>query len=573
MKSHDAIQTRPLSLIGFAPLRLGPHNDLRDFCDLSCAEQDSNVVAFLEQAFSAKNKKVRVAAAKKAIEATAGKCGIAWAIMAREGAANIQEAITFSDQALAHLRLQLKRESSETELELKSESESKLQSQQVEKSKTADDRCKRSACMVDENLYAIVFADAAQLKWNEGRKDAATEMVLKQASESKISESASLFTMLSGLAASFLIQNGKIDDARQFLYQNNDDGAEWNYLNALVHFATESDTAISRTALAHAIDKGAVIATRLACGKTDSNDEELAEWNLCRYIENTEAAWLSVAGATGWLKKHYSNPLKMPGRESNTIAALYQDKKRWERWEALRKTADEACELNETLDAIEGYRAALKEAQRIEYTDAAFYQAAIDLHVILRNCSRPSVELQVYLEERAAILAKQDENISPLKGLQYATVANLYRDIDFPFKAARYYELALRYLTTAATADEAPTTWHEAIQAALASAPVLIGIQRFKECIEICKTALNLQERFLGPTHYEELETLSYLYECHSNLKEFKKGEAILERVRMIDRMEAEVLEIMAGIRTELSCGNGVLSEHARSSKFAYTDK
>jgi hypothetical protein len=294
MKSHDAIQTRTLSLIGTPALRLGPHNDLRDFCDLSGTEADSDVAVFLEQAFTSNNRKVRIAAARKAIDATYGKCGIAWAVLAREGASSIDEAITYSDQALAHMRHELKADMSGAQ---------------------------RQAFLIDNNTYALALSDAAQLRWNCGRREAAINMLLARI-EKDTDFIDQHYSIVIALTVSLLIRNHQSEDARRLLLLRNDDAAEWHYLNALVHFATTGDTAYAGAALAQALSKGDAIATRLIRGNRDASnryasnrdaskrdaselelDLELVEMNCAQYIDTVEPAWHSVNGALDWLKK------------------------------------------------------------------------------------------------------------------------------------------------------------------------------------------------------------------------------------------------------------------------------
>ncbi len=237
------------------------------------------VCDFVKGSLIADSAEQRVNAAKTVLEQTDGKCGVAWLVLGREGAQSLEEAEDFLQKAFELLRQE---ENSEEQ---------------------------NFGYLVERRAYGFAVADLAPVMWSLGKQEEAEKLVQSCFEEIRAEAYYDVCSTLRALAVSFLLQRGKAQQAQALLFSDTEDDAEWNYLNALVHYAISGDCLISRSALALAFTHGNMTAERLLTGDTSISDPTVDDFGLSRYIADTGPAWHSTAGALEWLQRILNGPM------------------------------------------------------------------------------------------------------------------------------------------------------------------------------------------------------------------------------------------------------------------------
>ncbi len=520
MKNSTPSKEAPCSKTG-AALRPGVHLDLVEHFDIGENRSDAErLSAFLDEAVCGESSSDRIDAAQKALKAaTNGSCGLASMVLARE-TENLEAALEHGQKAMEALRQELL-----AQVESEDEDESKVKSD----SKDANEQYE-----ISPELYTFAVADLAQLKWNAGLRKEAVELLTAHFSAPLNEIDSMEQEILRDLATSFLIQMGDYNSAQNILQANSNNEAQWHYLNALVHFALTGDTLLSRSALTHGFASGSLlIANRLVASENDSFKDLLTAFGLERYIEDTEQAWHSTAGAIEWLAKVGAEPDNFSNREFQAIATANGDIKRWQRWEDLLESAHHFSEQGNHKEARTALKAALKEAERIEYSFLPFHASISELLDLYIETKRPADDLMDTIEARAAKFESAPN--SPTNALHLHSLGSLFEFFHEFEKAADYHKKALQSAEEHVEGGQTFLTLFDLVDMRNDLAFVLFKLKHHSEALPLFLKNAETQERFLGPTHGEILESLELAYECYIALEEQANADAVLARIKAID--------------------------------------
>ncbi len=498
-----------------AALRPGMHLDLVEHFDIGENLSDADKLSgLLDEAVCGESSSERLEAAHQALKAAKdGSCGLASLVLARE-TENLEAALEHGQAAVDALRKELL-----AQVESEAEDESKDESEIYE---------------VSPELYTFAVADLAQLKWNAGLKKEAVELLTAHFSEPLNEIDSMEQEVLRDLATSFFIQMGDYKAAQDILQANSDNEAQWHYLNALIHFALTGDTLLSRSALTHGFASGSLlIANRLVSAENDSFKELLGAFGLERYIEDTEPAWHCIAGAIEWLAKVTAEPDNFSNREFQTIAIANGDIKRWQRWEDLLESAHHFSEQGNHKEARTVLKTALKEAERIDYSFLPFHASISELLDLYIDTKRPADDLMDAVEARAAKVEGAPN--SPTNVMHLHSLGSLFEFFHEFEKAAEYHKKALQLAEEYVEAGQSFLNLFDLVDMRNDLAFVLFKLKQHSEALPLFLKNAETQERFLGPSHGEILESLEQAYECYIAMGEQSNADAVLARIKAID--------------------------------------
>ncbi len=500
----------------FVVLREGPHHDLLKVCNFSHSgnsnnknsqsDTDSIISNFLKQSLTAASTDERLAAAQQCIEISGGHCSLAWLVLAREGAENWQTAMLYAQKATQGIEREI-----------------------------AQNQFKKYS--INARTLAEAMVDRGQITWNAGEKEEAVKIALtamrdhddKLWSENQI--------IVRHLAASLMIQNSEYHKAKNFLFDHPNFGEGWHYLNALAHFGIAGDTAISRGALNQAFAEGTITAVRLMDGKiterdqaNDENGETSAD--LQKYFTDTFHAWQSVPSAIDWLSDNFSQPLSVAFRQSKAIARAKQDENRWARWESLDRVGVHFARTDKDWEAKNAFKAALREAERIEYTPYPFEQAVMALSCPNSECKK-NHGLREKIQSRLKCLESQSLLTGPLGALHYASFCFLLAIANDENEALRCGERALA-ISSQLQSDQALDLTDD-IQIRTSLAHVLFRMKKYEKVLEMVSLPMHTQNMLFGSKHFVGLPLLCFAYESNLALGRKEQADAIKSQLKTIE--------------------------------------
>ncbi len=500
-------------------MKLGPHLDLLETCDFTenfePEYQDKQthknrqihvgktVGMLLQKALAAQALHERVSAAREAIEASNGTCGLAWLVLAREGVNSPESAMIYSQRAIDRIKQELH-------------------------SNNFTDYC------IYSYTYTVALADAAEMAFVAGQRDDAIAM-LKEQLEKDFSLDDNLWSdcqiILRDQLACLLIQMGAAKEAQALLHSQPDNIESWHYLNALTHYTIGGDCLESRSALACAFRAGTKTVQKLLGG---SSEIELAndQFDQAICIEKAVCAWQSNEEATEWLKEIFKHPHSLPSRESMTIAVHGKDKKRWELWDSRETSAAYFMDTDSYKEAGKEFKAALREAERIDYSYFPFLNTmtgliALDPKPVLVQ------ELRLKLDERVIRFnGLAQDNLAALHLQSFAT---LYHELGDLNAASHYQSKALEVVRAELESQPSPLTLSEAAEICQALAEILYELNRYPEALMYCQQGLAMQERYLGSTHFDELPALELAHDCCQQMGDIGGTAALSDKMKAID--------------------------------------
>ncbi|MDP3509799.1 MAG: hypothetical protein Q8T09_17650 [Candidatus Melainabacteria bacterium] len=504
-------------------LRIGPHDDLVESCvdahyeapdsegeDGQASDIEESLDAYVAVAILGESVAERVKAAHKALKEANGTCGVANLILAREGSATPAEALEYAQKAVE----QLKAECSDEDFEL---------------------------YQVDAEAYTQAIADLAQLNWNCGKKTEAVEIVTSFLHEYKEELPVEFKAIPRELAISFLLQMGEYKAAQAMLQDETENDEQWHYLNALIHFALTGDTLISRSALSRALMKGTLIAGGLT--KDDENlHDTIAAFGLDRHIEDTAPAWHSVKGAIEWLNAFLEQPLARHNRKLEEIAKSAGDLQRWKRWEDALESAQHFNEKNNEKEAKNSLKAALREADRIDYSYFPFFETVSILMEFSGGEKKALADLQSQVKTRAQRFEADSKLGGPLNAMQLQACGTLFDFLQDYEASLALHQKATELVTNQVAQNEPNITLVDDVDVRNELAGTLLAMERFDEALPLYLTNADVLEQYLCANHVELLEMLEPAYRCLTSLGQEKEAEAMLERINAIDPTYLEAL-------------------------------
>lgn len=516
------------------PLKLksGPHQDLLTTCDFSDSAQsqkendplNKSVGTLLYKALSAKDAQERVAAARQTIDSSNGACGIAWLVLAREGVNSPESAMIYSQRAIDRIKQEL------------------------------HDSNFGEYCLYN-STYTIALADAAEMAFNAGRKRDAIEMLRQQLDADVADELWSdCQIILRDQLASLLIQMGEAKEAQTFLYSHPDNIEAWHYLNALAHYVISGDCLTARSALTCAFKAGTITAQKLL-GSYSIFEHNSDQFDQAICIEKAAAAWLNNEAARGWLKNVFQDPNSVVSRESIAIAIENKDKKRWQLWDSRETSAAYFMDQESYKEAAKEFKAALREAERIDYSYFPFLNTITGLLALneevdfLPLAALTKEELRQKLDARVErFKAEKFINDCPndaLMALHFQSFATIYRELGDLEAATANQIKALQIVqsesantsTSSSTSTSTATalSFAEIVEIKQTLAELLYEQSRYPEALMYCRQALTMQEQYLGATHFDELVTLELAHDCCQQLGDQAGAETLAGKMRAID--------------------------------------
>ncbi len=364
------------------------------------------------------------------------------------------------------------------------------------------------------NQLVLEIAEQAQTLWDEGQQDNAIELLIDSFTKNEKTFDSINSNILATLAVSFLVRQGRFEEAKSFLHDNAGDDDQWHYLNALVFYCLEGESPLTRAALGRAFSTGYSIAKRLAEGKFDMQlNPELASL-LAPYIEYSEPAWLAQSTALEWLKKNHEDPFNSYNRESIEIAEHYDDSLRFKRIEDLLESADFFKHQKKDKEAKDALRRALKEAERIEYSATPYLMAMKDLLVLYMTTGRPTDELEKQLLLRALRFEKEVALVPPIDCIHMQFLGGLLTLVGESEKGIELLQRALESAEQHADSTQTFLNLFDVVDMRDHLAKSLAKEDRHNEAAPHHLKNADIQEAYLGQKHIDVRRSLDDAHDC-----------------------------------------------------------
>ncbi|MDP3509765.1 MAG: hypothetical protein Q8T09_17480 [Candidatus Melainabacteria bacterium] len=381
------------------------------------------------------------------------------------------------------------------------------------------------------NQLVLKIAEQAKTLWKAGQPENAIELLIDSFTKNEKTFGSTNSNILATLAVSFLVRKGRFEEAKSFLHDNSGDDDQWHYLNALVFYCLEGESPLARAALGCAFATSHSIAVRLVEGKFDPQlDPELAT-RLALYIEYSEPAWLAQTSALEWLKKNHEDPFNSYNRESLKIAEHFGDRKRFQRIEDLRESADFFRHQKKEKEAKDALRTALKEAKRIDYSATPYLLAMKDLLVLYMTTSRSTDELEKQLLLRALRFEKEAESAPPMSCIHMQFLGGLLTLIG---ESERGIELLQRALVNAeqhAAGGKTFLNLFDAVDIRDQLAKSLARADRHHEAAPHHINNADIQESYLGKKHIDVIRSLDDAHDCLLDCGNDEGAALVFERI------------------------------------------
>jgi len=506
----------------------GPHTDILgeyDFDEKTASKkiQKNTLAELVDKAIIGDTATQRIRAARAIVESNETGAGIAWLVLAREGAKDKEEALANAQKAVTLLKRNVR---SIESLEIKDDFD--LESLSFELSADA---------------LTLAIADLAQLTFNAGSEREAVDLLKLNLTDADCGIDSDNISILRDLAASFLIQMG----LAHFLHTNAENDGMWHTLNALALFALEGNTVVARSALTHSLAHGGILARRLMDGKFSDHEPALAVLNSEKYIIDTETAWKNTKGALAWLKQCYHNPLSIINRDSQAQAEAQGDAVEWHRWERIFQEAYEHKINGNNKAASTEIRDALYRAEAISYSPHPFFAAASALIELCGETDEPTRDIRKAIDARLEIIDAEvsatESALNPVSSLHYQSLGLLLEGLDDGPSAITCHRKALEICEQFTMENASFLTLFEAIEIRGDLAFALANIDKHGEASTLYMINAFEQERYLGATHIELLEPLELARESFLQTGDRSASDQLSLRIALINSLYEDAEE------------------------------
>ncbi|CAN5448607.1 hypothetical protein BH11CYA1_BH11CYA1_37390 [soil metagenome] len=492
--------------------KLGPHHDLLSICDFEHSFEyekyegqgslSKSVGKELYKALSAQDAPARVAGARQAVENSKGTCGLAWLVLAREGVNSTESARIYSQRAIDRIKHELHEAN-------------------------FGDYC------LYNDTYTVALADAAEMAFNAGQEREAIAM-LKQQLDAEITDEfhSDSQIILREQLANLLMQQGDAKEAQAILNAHPDNIESWHYLNALAHFVIDGDTLISRSALACAFKAGTITAQKIL-GKLSIFEHDSDHFDQIICIDKAATAWLSNEKALIWLKETLNNPHSLIARESIAIALHRKDKKRWELWDSRETSAAYYLEMENYKEAAKEFKAALREAERIDYSYFPFFNTMTGMLALNQESETKLDEVIRNRLEQRVQRSTQNCPKDALAALHLHSFAKIYKEMNDLERAANCATKALQIAET--LLGSIAISMAEVVEIKQLLAEIYYAQDFYAEALTQSEEAIALQERYLGNKNFDLLVSLELAHDCCQQLGDLDDTAILANKIKAIE--------------------------------------
>jgi tetratricopeptide (TPR) repeat protein len=215
---------------------------------------------------------------------------------------------------------------------------------------------------------------------------------------------------------------------------------------------------------------------------------------------------------------------------------------RWKRWEDALESAQHFNEKNNEKEAKNSLKAALREADRIDYSYFPFFETVSILMEFSGGEKKALADLQAQVKTRAQRFEAAPTLGGPLNAMQLQACGTLFDFLQDYEASLALHQKATELVANQVAQNEPNITLVDDVDVRNELAGTLLAMERFDEALPLYLTNAEVLEQYLCPNHVELLEMLEPAYRCLTSLGQEKEAEAMLERINTIDPNYLEAL-------------------------------
>lgn len=496
----------------------GPHDDLYDL--YYEADIDQNLSDTIDRMLGADEGSARIEAARDILRQRED-CGLAYAVLAREGASDIEECKSYYARAIDLIRQECARHEPVL-VDFEEEPEGEIY-------------------FLNMGALPLISAEYARLICRQGDREAALALVLSVMDKCDDENLGLRF-----LAASWMIQRGQDAGARAIIEEKLEDTAEWYFMYALLLYRELGDVPVSRAAARRALLEGPAVAGLLlaqsldndpsdglpSCANEDEEDDD-EEMDVRQFVTDTRCAWHTSTGSLKWFKEGIDYAVGDFARYTGHSAGSTQTDTsgKMKRW---RSTFDIAqCFFNRAdyREARRLLRTAIREVERFGALSWQFLASVDALRVVLLKLKEPLDEIVTIYERHASYIQTICTDDPVVKAYCYWSIAGRIWRCGEPERAERWFVETVE-LYEQLFSDGNPAMTMCDVSRVLLEAGQFMGEQRrYKEALPLLRRSLDLHEQFLGKMHPDLIIGADYLARCLHHVGRHAEEAALRQRM------------------------------------------
>jgi len=387
-----------------------------------------------------------------------------------------------------------------------------------------------------EKSKFLEFIDASAEKSDDITENAT---LLKQSlqSDADIRIGQPLLDYTLNVLASYLICQGKDNEARALLDEDPIPTADWYYLNALLRFRELGDCIESRSALSVAFEESPVVALTLTGHENELGEEdELDEQDESMWEGDedhafvTQPAWQKTAGALAWMTKGMETEYKMFG------ASDMIDEVRVRKWQREVETASAHFRRQDLKSTKKAFKTALREAESLNDGGEMYLLTAKMLGNVLMESEDSLEDLRTTFAKKIAWLDQQESEDFESLFTSYSEFSEILYELGMDKEAGHCVQKALTYFEKAMNRGTENLDFHHKAEYLFIHACVLSQEEKFEEAERCFSELIAIQEKYLGVGHLSLIDGLMGWRFCLHNLNRHDEEKLIHDRLVSIDK-------------------------------------
>jgi hypothetical protein len=542
MSMNETLSTQPETTCDKSPLAIhpGPHYDLKPLCvyineaDYKSMKRHADVAFFahaIEQMIEGKSQEVRLAAAKAALEKNA-QCAFAHLIIAREGCKNREEKFQAYETALANLLEESTRHNT-----ILTEHYTTCRYETQDKPCEHDEPSEgQEGYLLFAEIFDLITLEYALLLWEAGEKEKAIAITIAGSEKTNFDKElrASFESVSEGeptATSGFWLLTLNQEQKAMELLQKSLDGPALPYLHALIKFRQEGNTMTTRAILHHASilepAQFEYIASNFSPELYDNTEGTKA------FRSALQEAWEMTPGAVEWA----ANCRAFFGGIGKSFTEYIIENSKNPKFKFWRENMDFYNAFKTRGDhknAKKYIKLALKEA--VSLPDLRPFRLSFETacQLVKEDCSIVE-DLKSALTKRSQLLLTNSTMPPEEEVIVLSFLGEYFRNLDMNAEAEQHLSRCLKqYQLLEETKPEFVDFLK--ISATQYNLAYCMGEQKkYQEALQLLESALALQEKYLGKTHWDLVEILDTLRRCLHHLGRHEEEAKIKERMLIID--------------------------------------
>lgn len=382
-----------------------------------------------------------------------------------------------------------------------------------------------------DKLHAAITLEMADALWNSDQHESAIELLRNlhlKSEELWMGESNREFT--TALLTTFLICEGRDDEAREVLDKDQIPTLEWFFLNALLHFRKLGDCAISRSALSIALEESILVASILTETEAESEvlDDAETDWED-HYALITKQAWQKNPEALLWLSHRQDVTPSLFGAEEHL------DEVKYKRWQREFEMIDTHVRREDFKGMKKSFKTALREAENLNDGGATYLFTAQMFGAFLIELDEPLGELPAGISKKIAWLDRQESQDFESLFSSFSECVEVSMNLSMLDAAQHCAEKAISLLEKSIAQGSEKLTTDDGIPCRTYLAVLLSQQKKYSEAVEEFSKLVRIQEEYLGKNHLSLVDGLKGWRFCLHQLGRHDEEKVVYDRLEAID--------------------------------------